>query len=205
VVEVYLKFISLIIYSRPETPGRESSVWNPSTVLEASTTSRWGEDTDTGGEGSGWNDVPHHDAVSDMQPTYQEQQQWQSASYGDSNSGSGSSVDDWGVDMIVFVRHGPETGKYAIIVHPPSRGEVGVRIRESSSSSRNSDDNPIIYMHVSDLRLGEPRRKDTAIVLNGAHKGLVGKVKALMGTDVLLHEMPNDIFALSQVAWLHTR
>lgn len=184
-----------LLCSRPETPGRDSGgVWNAATVLEPSQ-SRWGQDSADVANDSWYDDnARQHDDA-----------QWQASSSVHGGGGS-SNVDDWGVDMIVLIRHGPDTGKYGIIVDPPNHnGYVNVRMRESSSSYRNSDDNEIITKDVRDLRLGEPRKKDTVIVLNGKHKGHVDTLKRLLGNDAALTNMPMELFTLDQLAWLYTR
>jgi hypothetical protein len=108
--------------------------------------------------------------------------------------------------MIVIFRFGPNIDRYAIIVQRPfPNGDVELRWRESSSSGRNSDLNEVFLGHVSELRLGEPRRKDTVVVLHGAHRGFVGKVKVVLDRDLVLVDLPGVVLKLSQVAWLHTR
>lgn len=224
----------LICCSRPETPGRES-VWNASTVLDVSSNSQsqqlsgpspasmsteggWNQNWGGGGAevdmdlsgGGGWDGGGSQNSSSYDLQAHPSQSQNSSSNYGGSSGSSGSSVNDWDVDMIVIFRFGPHTGRYAIIARRPymsSRGDliVDLRMRESSSSGKNSLDNDIFHADCRDLRLGEPRRKDRVVVLYGAHKGLVSTVKAVIGEDVVLAELPMDMFKITQVAWLHTR
>jgi hypothetical protein len=114
--------------------------------------------------------------------------------------------DEWDVDMILVFRYGPRSGTYAVIVRRPSQdGTVALRMRESSSSGRSSDDNEIITGECRDLRFGEPRRKDMVMVLSGKNRGHMGKVKVMGSKDVILDNLPWNTFRISQVAWMHTR
>lgn len=270
----------LCVCSRPETPGRESSVWNASTVLDVSSSSgggvsqqqlsgaspmsmsmslssggggageggwnqhqhdshanswgagggdmdlgAWDEGGHGGGGGNDWQAAPSHShshsqASSHLASgsSYEGNGSSSSSSSsiissgGGESSSSGGAAEQWDVDMIVIFRFGPDTGRYAIIVHRPERLPSGVwtvdlRMRESSSSGRRSDDNPMFAADCRDLRLGEPRKRDRVRVLYGAHQGVEGVVKAVLGggEDVVLTELPSDLFNITQVAWMHTR
>ena len=236
--------------SRPDTPGRESSVWHASTVLDVSSSSlsqqqlsgaspmsmmgstesgswnhnssnahSWGDMGVMGdiGGSSSWDGGGMHSGGNDWHapPPQTSGHQPSSASSGNDGGGGGGGDDGaegWDVDMIVIFRFGPDTGKYALIakkpyMHASGNLMVGLRMRESSSSARRSDDNPVFEADCRDLRLGEPRKRDRVVVLYGAHKGVQGAVKAVLGggEDVVLAELPMEMFKITQVAWLHTR
>ena len=161
-----------------------------------SNSSGWGAGVDSGG---GWGDswsMPETNVHNEYMPT--------SSSQDDRKKGV--SVEYWDVEMIVTFADGEHVGKYAIIVEKPSlNGTVKLRMRESSSSGRNSEHNVPFFENVSKVRIVEPRKRDVVKVVYGAHEGVVSKIKAIIGDDVYLADFPDNVFKMDQVAWLHTR
>mmetsp|Transcript_25877 Transcript_25877/g.43674 ORF Transcript_25877/g.43674 Transcript_25877/m.43674 type:complete len:286 (+) Transcript_25877:800-1657(+) len=118
-----------------------------------------------------------------------------------------SPYDDWDTNIILKFRCGPYTGKYVIVLEPPSNGKVLVKFRESSShTSADAAINTDPFLaDCTNLQLGVPRVKDMALVLAGPLKDHVGRVKVMLSdTEVVLDNLPPvDFIPLHDLAWLH--